>query len=99
MGELEPMQRHGIRYEKAPRHEDAYRRYVEKGIKPGHFLTAVLEDSLFDAAGRADSTNQELLDQHVRFIWNELPASCWGSEEEVRQWMEKGGLEGTEQED
>jgi hypothetical protein len=81
-----------VNYDKCPRHEDAVRRYVESGKEPGDFLRAVLGDSLSRAVGRADAKNKELLEEWVLFVYNELPASCWGSEQAVEQWMQQGGL-------
>ena len=61
-------------------------RYIEDGIQPGHFLTAVLENDLFAAVSRADGTNSKLLPEIVRWIYNEAPMSCWGSEAKVIAW-------------
>lgn len=82
----------GIDYDKAPRHPDSVRRYVENGYRPGGFLTAVLENSLSDAVFRADNRNKELLEDWVNFVYWELPSSCWGSPEKVQEWIESGGL-------
>lgn len=83
-----------IDYSKAPRHETAYRRYVEEGGHVGDFLTAVLENDLTKAVGRADGTNEDLLAEHVKFVYNELPADCWGSPEKVEAWHEHDGMKG-----
>lgn len=63
--------------------------YIEHGYMPGHFLTAVLSNDLFDAVGRADSYNLSLIPNIVIWIWNEAPSACHGSREKVRTWHEK----------
>jgi hypothetical protein len=81
-------------YDKAPRHAQSYERYVERGGHVGDFLTMVLQNDLAGAVGHADSTNRDLLTEHVRFVFNELPADCWGSESAVKSWVAHDGLEG-----
>lgn len=63
--------------------------YAETGRPTGGFLEAVLRNSLFDAVGRADRENIQNLQQICGYIYNELPGSCWGSYEKVRDWKEK----------
>lgn len=65
------------------------RRYIEAGIEPGGFLYALLCNDLFGAVARADCDNKKRLVQWCQFIYNELPAGCWGSEENVAAWMRK----------
>lgn len=72
----------------------AVERYVLKGIAPGGFLTAVLSNDLAGAVGRADSANAAALVQWVKFVYNELPSSCWREAENVEYWCKVGGLEG-----
>jgi hypothetical protein len=69
------------------------RRYVEKGVRPGDFLTAVFENNLMKAAMYADGTNIQLLLEYARLLYN-LPGNCYGSEKAVKEWCKKGGLEG-----
>ena len=66
---------------------DGYILYLLHGYQPGDFLTAVLRNDLREACGRADDMNARALMQHVRFLYNCAPASCWGSREQVRDWM------------
>ena len=61
-------------------------RYALKGIRPGHFLTAVLENNLSDAIGRADDESMAALKPIVLFVYNYLPAPCWGSPDKVKEW-------------
>ena len=71
-------------------------RYLFSGIPPGHFLTAVLCNDLRECIGRADDTNVRLLREYVLFLYNDTPSGCWGSEENYRAWIERGGLQLTE---
>ncbi len=63
--------------------------YGKHGTPVGHFLAAVLGDELFSAAGRADDTNRRCLREIALFVYNELPAPCWGSPEKVRAGLAK----------
>jgi hypothetical protein len=60
--------------------------YIERGVKPGSFLSAVLANDFAKAATRADSANSELLREWALFLLNELPPECWGSWETVQHW-------------
>lgn len=65
------------------------------GYECGGFLTAVLENDLFGAAARADHINIKLIPDIVRYVYNELPAACWGSPGAVKRWgdMKMGEIE------
>lgn len=56
---------------------------------PGSFLTAVLENDLAEAVGRADFQNIEVLPAIVAFVYRNLPSPCWGSKEKVEAWLVK----------
>ena len=58
-------------------------RYFNNGISPGSFMSAVLENNLVEAQGRADSTNAEIIPEYVRFLQNKVPATAWGSRANV----------------
>jgi len=60
--------------------------WVEHGIYPGDFLTAVLQNSLAEALMRADGTNSRILKEIVQFVYWELPGRCWGSPEHMNIW-------------
>ena len=60
--------------------------YVEHGILPGSFMTAVLENKLVQAVGHADDTNSRLLKNYAMFLYNEMPSQSWGSPEKVDKW-------------
>lgn len=75
-------------YEQIPaRMQDALRRYVLEGIRPGDFLTAVICNDLRGAIGRADEENSPLLRLYVLWLYNVAPAACWGSPDKMREWM------------
>lgn len=61
--------------------------YIAENIAPGSFVTAVLENDLKEACGRADSQNRHLLFNYVNFLYNHAPCNCWGSRERVREWL------------
>lgn len=60
--------------------------YAEKGWGLGGFLTAVVENDLFEAMGKADSYNRATIHQICSYVYNELPGECWGSPETVKKW-------------
>ncbi len=63
-------------------------RYAESGIPVGGFLYAVLTNNLFDATAKADRYNLPALKDICLYIYNELPAGCWGGPIIVKEWME-----------
>lgn len=65
----------------------ALERYLNHGILPGGFLTAVLENNLMEAFGRADSMNSANLRNIVGYIYNHIPSNAWGSKERVRDYV------------
>ena len=82
-----------IDYEALPEHIRAgVQRYVERGIIPGDFLQAVICNNLKESFERADDINQNRMFDIVKFFYNEVPGSCWGSKERMMKWNEKGGL-------
>ena len=69
-------------------------RYIEDGILPGHFLTAVLKNDLMGAFERADSENMKNIRAYVGYLYNETPIGCYGSKDAVDNWISLGGLNG-----
>jgi hypothetical protein len=63
-------------------------RYLNHGIMPGGFLTAVLENNLKEAFGRADNENSENMKNIVGYCYNEIPSAAWGSREKIKEWIE-----------
>lgn len=76
---------------------DATRLYVDKGIAPGHFLTAALENRLSGAFAYADDANRKSMHGWVMFFYNDLPGGCWGTPDKVTDWIMKRGLLGIEE--
>ena len=60
--------------------------YLEMGIMPGGFLTAVLHNNLIDAFRYADDVNIEAMRNWAQFIYWEIPSQAWGSPEKVQKW-------------
>jgi hypothetical protein len=65
---------------------ETLRRYVDEGLEPGGFLTAVLENDLFSAFARADAENTDAMKNIVMHIYNNEPAWCNGRKGIVREW-------------
>ena len=63
--------------------------YFVHHISPGHFLTAVLENNLCEAMGRADETSRAGLFEIVNFLYNDVPFNSWGTPDRVDTWLEK----------
>ena len=64
-------------------------RYVFYGLLPGSFLTAVLTNDLIEAVNRADEESLTHLGPIVKFVYNEIPSTCWGTKMKVAQWNKK----------
>lgn len=62
-------------------------RYINHGVEPGDFLTAVIENDLAEAVGRADAENMHNLPAYVGYLYNEAPSQCWGSPEKMKAWI------------
>ncbi len=79
--------------EQIPSHMmEGLRNYLEHGIPPGSFLTAVLENDFVNAVGQADHINRNSLFAWASVLWNELPENAWGSPAKVKDWMERARL-------
>lgn len=68
---------------------DGIRRYIDQGIPPGDFLTAIISNDLKEAVGRADEENLANLPAFVSFFYNMAPSRCWGSPEIMDAWLDK----------
>jgi hypothetical protein len=68
------------------RFRDALGRWIEHGIEPGHFLTAVLANDLKEAISRGDEDAIDNIPHIVAYLYNDAPSVCWGSYEKVRAW-------------
>lgn len=63
--------------------------YLVHRLQPGDFLTGVLTNDLGKAVAHADDTNLWLIPVYVAFFYNEAPASCWGSIENVENFLKQ----------
>ena len=63
------------------------RLYVEHGLQPGSFLSAIIQNNLSEAVGRADTENLKNIPAFVAYFYNECPNDCWGSPEKMKSWM------------
>lgn len=82
-------------YSSLPMHmQDGARLYVERGIEPGGFMRAVLENNFVSALQRADDINKRNLPEWAAWLVFDCPFTAWGSENKVRRWIKIGGLNG-----
>lgn len=72
---------------------EGIRNYVEHGIEPGSFLSAVICNDLKGAVAAADFRNMPNLPAFVGYFYNEAPSQCWGSNEKMIAWMAKRSVE------
>lgn len=66
---------------------DSLLRYIKTGCPTGGFLRAVLSNDLFEAVARADEECVVALPVLVKWIYNEAPSACWGTEKKVDAWL------------
>ena len=82
-----------IDYSILPKHmQEGMRLYIEKGIQPGSFLTAVLENDLVRSFESAEFLNQHRLLDFAVFLVHQAPRGCWGDTETVNRWLEGRGM-------
>ncbi len=62
-------------------------RYIEHGIEPGSFLTAIICNDLREACACADDEMRHRLFDIVSWFYNEAPAQCWGGRERMAAWI------------
>src|ERR1035438_8962836 len=63
-------------------------RYFERGIDPGHFLKAVLENDLREAVQCGDNVHINNLKGIIAYCYEKLPFYCWGSKQNVEDWVD-----------
>jgi len=81
-----------INYTLLPEHiRGGAQRWIERGVDPGDFLTAVICNNLTESFGRADDINLHRMFDIVSFFYNEAPSECWGSKEKMEVWRKKHG--------
>jgi hypothetical protein len=67
---------------------DGAKNWIEHGIEPGHFLSAVIQNNLVESFKRADNENVNRMLEIVYWWYNEAPSNCWGSKEKFDKWIE-----------
>ena len=65
------------------------KRYVEHGIPPGLFLTAVICNDFVRACETADDENIKNLPAYAYYFYNEVPGGIWGSKAKMEAWVAK----------
>lgn len=68
--------------------------YLEFGIKPGDFLTRILEGDILGAYRFADSINKNYIGAWCDWLINQCPASAHGRGLTVNDWIDHNGLWG-----
>lgn len=63
--------------------------WIEDGLKPGDFLTAVIDNNLKEAALRADDTNINYLKDYIMWFYNHAPSDIWGFAGATEKWCER----------
>ena len=61
---------------------------VVNRIGMGSFLEAVLCNDLWEACSLADDNNLWILPVIVAWLYNNVPAACWGSSGKYKEWVE-----------
>ena len=85
----------GVPWTAIPTHmRKAVFHWIEFGEPVGHFMLAFLRNDLKEAVLRADDDNLEHLVAYVKFFYNYAPSECWGSDEQIKEWAQRGGLKG-----
>ena len=84
------MKSHTFRQFYIPEHMmEGIKNYTDHGLEPGSFLTAIICNDLKGAVGKADDINIVNIPAYVDYFYNHTPSSCWGSEENMRNYMIK----------
>lgn len=75
-------------WNRIPKHlRDGLERYLNNHIRPGNFLTAVLENDLKGACGYADEESYAGLKDLLMYLHWEVGIDCYGSKEKVNEWL------------
>jgi hypothetical protein len=67
--------------------KDAIDRYAKEHEPVSSFLQAVFENNLREAFSRADEANTRDMAEIVSYVYNEVPATAWGSPAKVTAWL------------
>ncbi len=77
-----------VNYDELPEGlRDGVKWYIEDGVPPGGFLTAVIQNDLTESFARADENNIRRMFDIVKWFYNEAPRDCWGSKEAMERWV------------
>lgn len=68
--------------------------YICRGRVSGAFMHALAVGDLYVVIQKADDTNKLQIVQLAEWIFSHAPTGCYGSADNVREWNQKGGLEG-----
>jgi hypothetical protein len=79
----------------SPYLREPMKEYVEKGLLDDRFIELLLSNNLVGTVQAADFININQIPQLCDFLTWEIPSTCWGSPEKVRNWIARGGLEGS----
>jgi hypothetical protein len=63
------------------------KRYLNHGIKPGSFLTALFSNDLKEAMSRADDVNRIRLPDWYIFMYMQMPSDSQGSPRIMQDWL------------
>lgn len=81
--------RHALLDSVVPTHlQPGLLRWVEEGIHPGGFLSAVLANDLINAVFRADELSLLGLPSLARFLSQYAPSGSYGSPKALKNWPE-----------
>lgn len=61
-------------------------RWIEHGIPPGHFLSAIISNDLLEAFRRADDSTASAMKSIVIWFYRFAPCGCWGSPTALSEW-------------
>ena len=61
--------------------------YIENCERTGQFVHALLSNDLKETVSRHDGRSN--LRGLVKWLYNYAPSSCWGSEENVQNWLRR----------
>ena len=83
-----------IDYSGLPEHmRNGAKLYIESGILPGSFMTAIISNDLATACATADSINKERIYEICSWFYLMAPSDCYGSSDKMNAWIQKKRLE------
>lgn len=71
--------------------QEALKNYFLYALPPGGFLTRLLSnENVVDVYRSADHWNKDLIGKYISWLDELAPKGSWGSEEDVKSWLNKG---------